>query len=446
MVGVVPCGAYSVRVGTASFRWRFSRRRMRPRLALLGMPRRALVASVLHDRTAGRVARRIDACRLARTAMLTRAGIARPPHVLRFRFGLWKRKVQLHVAIEWFKLVVRAQRHLVQAISRWRTVAAASMRLHGAVIAWEHTAEIRHARRPRPVRCQRQLSGGWAAWRMRQQEAARQRERSRRALLHHEVHRVRRQQARGWRAWLARQAEAGRCRALLRRGMAVGARGAARRALRGWAESAQRLWLAAAERRRSEQAAQQQAGQPGLLHEPEWLRLAAAALLLPARATPPHAPPHTPPHTPPCGARVEAVEASGALDALAASDADAPAPALAPARGAAGGGGGGEAGDHDAPQWLLQAEATLASSATAATAAADTDAASPLAAAERAALQQSLWWWARCTANLAMARAGRAVAHWLAKRGALRQMRRRAGWPERLTPLGRLRNSKHSFL
>ena len=53
MVGVVPCGAYSVRVGTASFRWRFSRRRTRPRLALLGMPRRALVASVLHDRTPG---------------------------------------------------------------------------------------------------------------------------------------------------------------------------------------------------------------------------------------------------------------------------------------------------------------------------------------------------------------------------------------------------------
>ena len=132
----------------------------------------------------------VHGCRLARTAMLTRAGIARPPHVLRFRFGLWKRKVQLHVAIEWFKLVLRAQRHLVQAISRWRTVASASMRLHGAVVAWEHTAEIRHARRPRPVRC---LSGGWAAWRLQWQEAARQRERSRRALLHHEVHRVRRQ-------------------------------------------------------------------------------------------------------------------------------------------------------------------------------------------------------------------------------------------------------------
>ena len=366
--------------------------------------------------------------------MLTRAGTARPPHVLRFRFGLWKRKVQLHVAIEWFKLVVRAQRHLVQAISRWRTVAAASLRLHGAVIAWEHTAEIRHARRPRPVRCQ--LSGGWAAWRMQWQEAARQRERSRRALLHYEVHRVRRQQARGWQAWLARQEEAGRCRAMLRRGVAVGARGAARRALRGWAESAQRLWLAAAERRRGE-AVQQQAVQPGL-HEPEWLRLAAASLLLSARATPPH----TPPHTPPRGARVAAVEASDASDGLAASDADAPAPApaFAFARGAAGGGGGGEASDRDAPPWLLQAEATLASSAAAATAAADTAAADtaaakPLATAERAALQQSLWWWARCTANLAMAQAGRAVAHWLAKRGALRQMRGRAGWPERLTPL-----------
>ena len=141
------------------------------------------------------------------------------------------------------------------------------------------------------------------------------------------------------------------------------------------------------------------------------------------------------------------MEASDALDALAASNADAPAPASAPApaRGAAGCGGGGEASDHDAPQWLLQAEATLASSAAAATAAADTAAASPLAAAERAALQQSLWWWARCTANLAMARAGRAVAHWLAKRGALRQMRRRAGWPERLTPLASLCSSKASF-
>ena len=141
------------------------------------------------------------------------------------------------------------------------------------------------------------------------------------------------------------------------------------------------------------------------------------------------------------------MEASDALDALAASNADAPAPASAPApaRGAAGCGGGGEASDGDAPQWLLQAEARLASSAAAATAAADTAAASPLAAAERAALQQSLWWWARCTANLAMARAGRAVAHWLAKRGALRQMRRRAGWPERLTPLASLCSSKASF-
>lgn len=365
-------------------------------------------------------------------ATLTRAGTARPPHVLRTSFGLWKRKVRLLVAIEWFKLVVRAQRHLVQAISRWRAVAAASKRLHEAVMAWEHTAEIRHVRQPRPVRSQ--LSGGWAAWRLQWQEAARQRERSRRALLHHEVHRVRRQQARGWRAWLARQEEAGRCRAMLRRGVAVGARGAARRALRGWAESAQRLWLAAAERRRGKQAAEQQAGQPGL-HEPEWLRLAAAALL-PASATPPH--------TPPCGARVEAVEASDAWDGLAASNADvpAPAPAFAPARGAAGGGGGGEASDRDAPQWLLQAEARLASSAAAASAAADTAAASPLATAERAALQQSLWWWARCTACIAMARAGRAVAHWLAKRGALRQMRRRAGWPERLTPFAALCNCK----
>jgi hypothetical protein len=369
------------------------------------------------------VARGLDGCRLARMAMLTRAGTARPSHVLRFRFGLWKRKVQLHVAIEWFKLVVRAQRHLVQAIRRWATVAAASLRLHGAVIAWEHTAEIRHARRPRPVRCQ--LSGGWAAWRMQWQEAARQRERSRRALLHYEVHRLRRQQARGWQAWLERQEEA----CSIYSGVAVGARGAARRALRGWAESAQRLWLAAAERRRGE------AVQPGL-HEPEWLRLAAASLLLSARATPPH----TPPHTPPRGARVEAVEASDASDGLAASDADAPAPApaFAPARGAAGGGGGGEASDRDAPPWLLQAEATLASSAAAATAAADTAAAKPLATAERAALQQSLGWWARCTANLAMAQAGRAVAHWLAKRGALRQMRGRAGWPERLTPLATL--------
>ena len=141
---------------------------------------------------------------------------------------------------------------------------------------------------------------------------------------------------------------------------------------------------------------------------------------------------------------------------------DAPAPTRGAAEGGGGaaeGGGGAEVeGDGDAPQWLLQAEATLASSSSSSaaavtdTAAADTAAATAQAllparlhiarralaaparcaavlpaAAERAALQQSLWWWIRRTANLAMARASRAVAHWLAMRGALRQMRRRAG-------------------
>ena len=145
--------------------------------------------------------------------------------------------------------------------------------------------------------------------------------------------------------------------------------------------------------------------------------------------------------------------------------------------GAAEGGGGAEVeGDGDAPQWLLQAEATLASSSSSSaaavtdTAAADTAAATAQAllparlhiarralaaparcaavlpaAAERAALQQSLWWWIRRTANLAMARASRVVAHWLAMRGALRQMRRRAGKPERrrCTPLAMPCNYRH---
>ena len=126
--------------------------------------------------------------------MLTRAGTAPPPHVLRYRFALWRRKVQLHVAIAWFKLIVREQGPLVQAaISRWRTVAAAAMRLHGAAIAWAHTAEARHTRKlwrrwqarhaqPHPVQCQ--LSGGWIVWSVRWQEAARQREVARRGLLH----------------------------------------------------------------------------------------------------------------------------------------------------------------------------------------------------------------------------------------------------------------------
>ena len=161
---------------------------------------------------------------------------------------------------------------------------------------------------------------------------------------------------------------------------------------------------------------------------------------------------------------------------------DAPAPtrgATEGGGGAAEGGGGAEVeGDGDAPQWLLQAEATLASSSSSSaaavtdTAAADTAAATAQAllparlhiarralaaparcaavlpaAAERAALQQSLWWWIRRTANLAMARASRAVAHWLAMRGALRQMRRprRAGKPERrrCTPLAMPCNYRH---
>ena len=161
---------------------------------------------------------------------------------------------------------------------------------------------------------------------------------------------------------------------------------------------------------------------------------------------------------------------------------DAPAPTRGAAEGGGGaaeGGGGAEVeGDGDAPQWLLQAEATLASSSSSSaaavtdTAAADTAAATAQAllparlhiarralaaparcaavlpaAAERAALQQSLWWWIRRTANLAMARAGRAVAHWLAMRGALRQMRRprRAGKPERrrCTPLAMPCNYRH---
>ena len=123
-VGVVPCGAYSVRVGTAFFRLRFSRRRTRVRIALLGMaPTRSRGDFLRVARSIAGLHAAFVACRLARTAMLTRADTARPPHALRLRFGLWKRKVQLHVAIEWFKLVVRAQWHLVQAISRWRTVA-----------------------------------------------------------------------------------------------------------------------------------------------------------------------------------------------------------------------------------------------------------------------------------------------------------------------------------
>ena len=325
-----------------------------------------------------------------------RAGRAPPPHFLRFRFALWRRKVQLHVAIAWFKLLVCAQGPLVQtAIRKWRTVAATAMRLHEAAIAWEHTAEARHTRRlwrrwqarhtqPHPVQCQ--LSGGWVAW----------------------------------------------------------------------AES-RSLCVASPERRRSVEvrrpSPQQQDEELG--EEPEWLRLAAASLLLPASAAPR------------CSASVGAVDASDAPDTLITGT---PAPTPTPTRGvaaegdsdAAEGGGGAEAeGDSDAPRWLLQAEATLASSssAAAATAAADPAAATtqplppamlpehlclarralatarcaaPLsAAAERAALQQSLWWWTRCTANRAMARAGRAVAHWLAMRGALRQMRRRAGWLER---------------
>ena len=105
--------------------------------------------------------------------MLTRAGTAPPPHVLRFRFALWRRKVQLHVAIAWFKLLVRAQGPLEAVISRWRTVAAAATRLRRAAIAWEH--------QPHPVQCQ--LSRGWAAWSVRWQEAARQRESARRGIL-----------------------------------------------------------------------------------------------------------------------------------------------------------------------------------------------------------------------------------------------------------------------
>ena len=253
-------------------------------------------------------------------AMLTRAGTAPPPHVLRFRFALWRRKVQLHVAIAWFKLLVREQGPLVQAaISRWRIVAAAAMRLHGAAIAWAHTAEARHTRKlwrrwqarhaqPHPVQCQ--LSGGWIVWSVRWQEAARQREVARRGLLHlahrtlaaglrswkemaaeqaaaaqldqrgssssarrglaaavvrwrrgmlgavamwrGRAHMVRREQARGWQAWLSRQEEVGRWHARLRRGVAAGARGAARRALRVWAEP-HRLRVASTERRRSVQ-------------------------------------------------------------------------------------------------------------------------------------------------------------------------------------------------
>lgn len=233
--------------------------------------------------------------------MLTRAGTAPPPHVLRFRFALWRRKVQLHVAIAWFKLLVRAQGPLEAVISRWRTVAAAATRLRRAAIAWEHT-------QPHPVQCQ--LSRGWAAWSVRWQEAARQRESARRGLLHlmhctlaaglrswaamaaehaaaarrrrrglsssavcelaaavvrwrrgmlgaaamwrGRAHMVRREQARGWQAWLARREEVGRWHARLRRGVAAGARGAARRALRVWAEPP-RLRVASTERRRSVQ-------------------------------------------------------------------------------------------------------------------------------------------------------------------------------------------------
>ena len=232
--------------------------------------------------------------------MLTRAGTAPPPHVLRFRFALWRRKVQLHVAIAWFKLLVRAQGPLEAVISRWRTVAAAATRLRRAAIAWEH--------QPHPVQCQ--LSRGWAAWSVRWQEAARQRESARRGLLHlmhrtlaaglrswaamaaehaaaarrrrrglsssagcelaaavvrwrrgmlgavamwrGRAHMVRREQARGWQAWLSRQEEVGRWHARLRRGVAAGARGAARRALRVWAEP-HRLRVASTERRRSVQ-------------------------------------------------------------------------------------------------------------------------------------------------------------------------------------------------
>ena len=126
--------------------------------------------------------------------MLTRAGTAPPPHVLRFRFALWRRKVQLHVAIAWFKLLVRAQGPLEAAISRWRTVAAAATRLRRAAIAWEHT-------QPHPVQCQ--LSRGWAAWSVRWQEAARQRESARRGLLHL-MHRT---LAAGLRSWAAMAAE-----------------------------------------------------------------------------------------------------------------------------------------------------------------------------------------------------------------------------------------------
>ena len=64
MVGVVPCGAYSVRVGTASFRWRFSRRRTRPRIALLGMaPTRSLarLAGCTIDRRVARGRGRVPA-------------------------------------------------------------------------------------------------------------------------------------------------------------------------------------------------------------------------------------------------------------------------------------------------------------------------------------------------------------------------------------------------
>ena len=62
MVGVVPCGAYSVRVGTAFFRLRFSRRRTRARLALVAASMR--LARVRKEEWARKRRRRAQAsCR-----------------------------------------------------------------------------------------------------------------------------------------------------------------------------------------------------------------------------------------------------------------------------------------------------------------------------------------------------------------------------------------------
>ena len=87
------------------------------------------------------------------------------------------------------------------------------------------------------------------------------------------------------------------------------------------------------------------------LQEPEWLRFAAASLLLPTSAAPP------------CGESAVATDTQAGL--------------AAPARDVPQGGGAAEEGEEDegddddndydegAPQWLLQAEATLASSSAA---------------------------------------------------------------------------------